>query len=289
MKRALVLCVEDDEPYAEALNRALKREEVDVILATNAGEAEEQLRSRRSAYDAVVLDLGLSDSAGIDTFQRIAIAMGSRKIPVVVVTASIDTDTQRRLFHAGARDVLLKDMGIERIVRAIQAACRAAAEKASDERRKESPVPGGGLSPDWIKYIIDEGARRTGELIDDKLQPLCLRVAALESPVSAYPKRKRKAAEAIREEWPSALKEVAKAAVIIAGTFAAVRGTNATPAQAAESQAMRESAQAQTQAQQDRQWRTRGTSRAVERSGDAMQGQRGSASADAQEAIAGAP
>lgn len=266
MKRALVLAVEDEERYADVLNRCLKRENIDMILATSAGDAEEQLRTRRNAYDAIILDLGLDDSRGMDTFQRITIAMGERKVPVVVVTGGVDAATMRRLLHAGARDVLIKGEGEDRVVRAVQAAIRAA-----EPSRSTSPVPGGGISPDWINYMLQEGEERTRRIIKDELGDLISWASARKQ---EHDERRRDSIRPKRHiitrpsEWPATIRKVAEVALVVASAWGATRMAQS-PAQPAQPQVI----------QFERQPRHTRAARPDQR--DEREGQRGSDSVSA--------
>ncbi|HEX2882220.1 MAG TPA: response regulator [Polyangiaceae bacterium] len=256
MKRALVLCVEDEEQFALLLNRWLKDEEIDVILASSAGDAEDQLRSRSSQFDAVVLDLGLDDSRGIDTFQRIALAMGGNLVPIIVLTGAVDTETQRRLFHAGARDVLLKDWGETRIVRAIQHVIRSS---RSGPQRKDSPVGNPMIaSQDWVKLQLSELREELHDVVD------WVRSKKRDDEQRSIRPSKRTPLDVLRSDWPGAIKEIARAAVIIAGTYGAVRAT--TPQQPSAPVAQQEQ-----HAEPSPRWTRRS------RDQDPQQGQRGTA------------
>ena len=271
MKRALVLAVEDEQQFADLLNRWLKAEEIDMILATSAGEAEDQLRSRRNDCDAVILDLGLDDSRGIDTFQRIAIAMGgdTRRTPIVIVTGAVDIETQRRLFHAGAADVVLKAMGQERIVRAIQQAIRT-------KPRKDSP-PGEQHS---IEAIMAAAAKTAVEPMAKDLRSLNKRVKRIEKSIypdapedddddaaDDSPKRLRR-----RPDWAGTIKQVAIAIMTVATTVGTLKMT--------QSQQPPPVAQQEQHAEQPR-WQRR-------RDQD-FQGQRGAASTTAEPSASAAP
>lgn len=58
------------------------------------------------SFDAVLLDLGLPDSAGLDTLESLLDAVGS--VPVVVMTGLADEEMGVRAVQAGAQDYLVK-------------------------------------------------------------------------------------------------------------------------------------------------------------------------------------
>jgi signal transduction histidine kinase len=63
-------------------------------------------RLQASSFDAVLLDLGLPDSRGFQTFERISAAA---RLPVIVTTGHDDHDLAARCLAAGAEDYLVKD------------------------------------------------------------------------------------------------------------------------------------------------------------------------------------
>jgi len=62
---------------------------------------------QRGGVDAVVLDLQLPDSSGLDTFTRIHKAYPH--LPIIVVTHNIDLDLAIDIVEQGAEDVIVKD------------------------------------------------------------------------------------------------------------------------------------------------------------------------------------
>lgn len=59
------------------------------------------------SVDAILLDLNLPDSNGVDTLVQIRAA--SRNVPIVVLAGNVDAMTRRRLLDLGASEVLDKD------------------------------------------------------------------------------------------------------------------------------------------------------------------------------------
>ncbi len=66
-----VLVVQDDEPIAEPLVRALRRDGHDAQWARTGSEALE--RARAMVFDLVILDLGLPDTDGITVCREQAV------------------------------------------------------------------------------------------------------------------------------------------------------------------------------------------------------------------------
>src|SRR4051794_38958922 len=83
------LLVEDDDAYAAMLRLELAAETAaPVTLERVRTLSEATARLSATAFDAVLLDLGLPDSSGLDTFGRLQAIAGTT--PIVVLTASDD-------------------------------------------------------------------------------------------------------------------------------------------------------------------------------------------------------
>ena len=101
------LLVEDDDAYATMLQRELAAESgLRSQSSVSAASRMPSSGSRRGAFDAVLLDLGLPDSSGLETFGRLQHAAGDT--PIVVLTASDDDGLAVAAVHAGAQDYLVK-------------------------------------------------------------------------------------------------------------------------------------------------------------------------------------
>jgi diguanylate cyclase (GGDEF)-like protein/PAS domain S-box-containing protein len=102
-----VLVVSDDAAVAWAIRRALQQPEdgfaVVCVRNLSAGIA----RVLEEGIDAILLDLFLPDSQGIDSFDELFLA--ARRIPIVVVTERDQEEIARQAMHHGARDRMLKN------------------------------------------------------------------------------------------------------------------------------------------------------------------------------------
>jgi len=73
----------------------------------------------QAPFDAILLELELSDSQGLDTFRRLYEAAGD--IPIVVLSNSVDEDLAHRAMQAGAQDHVVKGQaGCEAVARAVR-------------------------------------------------------------------------------------------------------------------------------------------------------------------------
>jgi two-component system cell cycle sensor histidine kinase/response regulator CckA len=129
------LLVEDDDAYAAMLQHELAAESgPSVTLERVRSLSDAILRFSAGAFDAVLLDLGLPDSSGLETFGRLQRAAGDT--PIVVLTASNDDGLAFAAVHAGAQDYLVKSAtDAQFLTRSLRYACeRARLRRSLTER-----------------------------------------------------------------------------------------------------------------------------------------------------------
>ncbi|WPB55010.1 response regulator [Xylophilus sp. GOD-11R] len=107
-----ILLVEDEEEMAAWLQRALKQSGFVTDHAPDARTAE-ALLSVGTAYDAVVLDLGLPDKHGFSVLSELR--NGGHAVPVLVLTAQGALPDRVRGLNLGADDFMAKPFAIEEL------------------------------------------------------------------------------------------------------------------------------------------------------------------------------
>lgn len=101
-----VLLVEDNPVDVLLAKDALEdSQQFDVTVAERLSTALELLKNHR--FDVVLLDLGLPDCQGLETF--IKLRQGNSSIPVIVMTAKDDNELALRAVREGAQDYLVKN------------------------------------------------------------------------------------------------------------------------------------------------------------------------------------
>lgn len=103
-----VLLVDDDEDYCLVVQAALMRAGTSAgFLVDTADSLVSAIESLgRRDYDLVLLDLGLSDSYGMGTFERIRTHCSST--PIVILTGADDREMGVEAIRKGASDYLIK-------------------------------------------------------------------------------------------------------------------------------------------------------------------------------------
>jgi type II secretory ATPase GspE/PulE/Tfp pilus assembly ATPase PilB-like protein/ActR/RegA family two-component response regulator len=103
---AKVLLVDDEDQLRRVMKDLLERDGYDVTEAADGVEALDQVD--RHAPDIIVLDLNLPGLDGYGVLSHLRSRPATQDIPVVVLTALGDEDSEVRVFELGADDFLSK-------------------------------------------------------------------------------------------------------------------------------------------------------------------------------------
>ena len=101
-----VLLVEDEDQLRGVLRDLLEREGFTVVEARDGVQALDEID--RSAPDAMVLDLNLPKIDGYQVLNHIRARPATASIPVLVLTAREDEDSEVKVFESGANDFISK-------------------------------------------------------------------------------------------------------------------------------------------------------------------------------------
>ncbi len=124
-----ILVVDDEPAVREAVERALRLDGHDVLLASDGHEALDRLDSR--APDAVVLDVLMPRVDGLELCRQMR-RRGDRT-PVLMLTARDAVSDRVAGLDAGADDYLIKPFALEELLARVRALLRRAAP--GDDRR----------------------------------------------------------------------------------------------------------------------------------------------------------
>ncbi len=126
--RPMVLVVEDEESFVEALSVGLEREGFEVTIARDGKEALDLFD--RVAPDLVLLDLMLPGISGIDVCRAVRARSNT---PVIMVTAK-DTELDTVLgLELGADDYVTKPYRLRELVARMRAVLRRSAAQDDEE------------------------------------------------------------------------------------------------------------------------------------------------------------
>jgi two-component system, OmpR family, response regulator MprA len=145
-----ILVVDDEPAVRDAVERALRLEGHDVLLAADGGQALEALDIRPP--DAVVLDVLMPRVDGLELCRRMR-DRGDRT-PVLMLTARDAVSDRVAGLDAGADDYLVKPFALEELLARVRALLRRAAPGA--DRR---PLRFGDLVLDPLAHEVRRGER----------------------------------------------------------------------------------------------------------------------------------
>ena len=166
---ATLLFVDDEEDTREMLTLALRRHGYTCHTSESADHAIERLRNE--SFDAIVTDLEMPGTDGLEFARRVAAGPNT---PVIVLTGKADLERAVTAIRAGVYDFLQKPVSIEALTVSIERALRHAA-----------------LSQEVIRLRAEVGlADRFEEMVGrsrpmQELQDLIVRVAPADVPVLA--------------------------------------------------------------------------------------------------------
>ena len=116
--RGRVLVCDDDDDYREAIVRALKQEDHQVVEAADGTAGLKRLEEE--SFDAVVTDLQMPGVNGLDIL-RTASALAS-PVPVLIMTGYASAETAVEAMKQGALDYIIKPVDIQELQLAVHQA-----------------------------------------------------------------------------------------------------------------------------------------------------------------------
>lgn len=127
--RQVLLLVEDEPSYQDALSVGLTVEGFVVVIASNLAEA--RARYAETNPDLVLLDLMLPDGSGVDYCREL---VGQTSTPVIMVTARTEEIDVILGLEIGASDYVTKPYRLRELVARIRAVLRRPNPTGSDDR-----------------------------------------------------------------------------------------------------------------------------------------------------------
>jgi len=148
--RSVILVVEDEPSYQEALNVGLTVEGFVVVAAHNLSEARTLLAS--SNPDLILLDVMLPDGSGIDFCREVH---DNSTVPVVMVTARTSEVDVVLGLEIGAADYVTKPYRLRELVARIRAVLR----RPTTEVNTEEFISFGSLRMDSLRRAVSRDGK----------------------------------------------------------------------------------------------------------------------------------
>jgi DNA-binding NtrC family response regulator len=106
-----ILVIDDDRSVRHLITKAFEDTDVEVLAAATAEEGMRLLGD--SPMDAILLDILLPETSGLDLFE--SIRRVDAKLPVIFITSLASSETAIKAMTLGAFDYLLKPLDLSRI------------------------------------------------------------------------------------------------------------------------------------------------------------------------------
>jgi CheY-like chemotaxis protein len=124
MGRDVIVVVDDDRVYLEALARTIEKSDlgIEVVKVTNGVDA--LLEIGRVRPSLIVLDFRLPDLSAVQVIERLLEPGRQLNVEVLVVTGGIRDEEQERLRKVGVEVIVNKADGMPAVMEAIRQALR---------------------------------------------------------------------------------------------------------------------------------------------------------------------
>jgi len=130
MALAIVLLVDDEVPFVEAMTKRLKKRDLDIIPAYTGEEALSKLNEHLN-IEVVILDVKMPGMDGIETLEEIKKRHPLKE--VIMLTGHATVESAIEGMKKGAFDYLMKPCDIELLVNKVT-------EAAKKKRRHEEKI-----------------------------------------------------------------------------------------------------------------------------------------------------
>jgi DNA-binding NtrC family response regulator len=131
----LVMLVDDEVPFVEALTKRLKKRNLNILTAFSGREALQTLDKHRNV-DVVILDVKMPDLDGIETLREIKKAYPVTEVVMLTGHATVESAIEGMRF--GAYDYLMKPCEIEQLMTKVEEATKK--KRDHEEKIREARV-----------------------------------------------------------------------------------------------------------------------------------------------------
>lgn len=107
MKAKRILIVDDEEDIRDVAKLALETLGGWQVLTASSG-SQGLLVAEQEQPDAILLDVMMPDMDGVRTFQKLQANRATQNIPVILLTAKVQSADQRRFDELGVKAVIAK-------------------------------------------------------------------------------------------------------------------------------------------------------------------------------------
>jgi len=143
MKKSTIICVDDDQGLQTVVGHYLEEQGYKVLSALSGSELEQRLQT--DTADAILLDLMLPDSQGLDLIKTIR---KTTNVPIIIVSGKDDTTEKIIGLEMGADDYMTKPFAMRELSARLKAILRRSNNADAPAVSAENPMK----SSDKIKF-----------------------------------------------------------------------------------------------------------------------------------------
>lgn len=148
MKKSTVICVDDDQGLQTVVGHYLEEQGYKVLSALSGAELEQRLQT--DTADAILLDLMLPDSQGLDLIKTIR---NKTNVPIIIVSGKDDTTEKIIGLEMGADDYMTKPFAMRELSARLKAILRRS--NAPDPAPNADAAMKGGDKIKFGNWILD--------------------------------------------------------------------------------------------------------------------------------------
>jgi|GEM_PF-2972136 len=119
MDKPIILIVDDEEANLQLIGKILQNLDVDITLASSGKEALQLLKSL--VPDLIILDIIMPSMSGFDVCRKIKSRKPTSEVPIIFLSAKVDSEDIIKGFDIGARDYITKPFIKEELVARVEA------------------------------------------------------------------------------------------------------------------------------------------------------------------------
>jgi len=119
-ERVKIMLVDDSSTNNLLYESIFESEGYDVIVCDSGRTALKKL-TQKERPNIVLLDLMMPGIDGFDVLEKIKSNPDTKEIPVIILTAKVDAESESKAFELGAVDYIIKPIGIYEITEEIRA------------------------------------------------------------------------------------------------------------------------------------------------------------------------
>jgi CheY-like chemotaxis protein len=113
-----ILLVEDNEMNRDMLSRRLQRKGFEVTIAVDGRQGVEMAKAE--GYDLILMDMSLPEIDGWEATRQLRAEPGTRKVPIIALTAHAMAGDRERALEAGCDDYDTKPIELPRLLQKME-------------------------------------------------------------------------------------------------------------------------------------------------------------------------